>query len=107
VLTARLVPVVFNVKYASGSSQSDGLFLSGNVAEMGNWNATWSDALGPLVTPNGQDWTMCTSLPAGKTIEFRLFRITRGGLVVWAGGGVHTYTVPTTGVGSVELQWSD
>ena len=106
-LTATLVPVVINVKYASRDTQPGRVFVSGNVAEMGNWNATWRDAMGPLVTPNGTDWTMCASLPAGQTIQFRLFRITGGGRVVWAGGDVHTYTVPTNGVGRVDVQWSD
>ena len=103
-LSGKLVPVVFNVK--STDLRTGRIFLSGNIAEMGNWNATWREAM-PLVTPNGRDWTICASLPAGQTIQFRALRITDGGRTIWAGGDVHTYTVPTTGVGHVDLQWID
>ena len=107
VLTAQLIPVVFTVKDTSRTLSTDRIFLSGNVTEMGAWNATWRDALGPFATRNGRDWTMCASLPAGQTIQFRLFRISDGGGVRWASNDVQVYTVPTTGVGRVDLEWSD
>jgi Starch binding domain len=45
------------------------------------------------------------SVPAGATIQFKFIKIAANGAVTWENGSNHTYTVPTSGNGYVNVNW--
>ncbi|HVE60070.1 MAG TPA: alpha-amylase family glycosyl hydrolase [Pyrinomonadaceae bacterium] len=105
VLAAKLIPVTFTVNNATPTSPGDYIFLTGDTVELSNWNTTWDGAVGPMLTPNYPNWFLNVSVPAGKTINFKFIKITSGGAVTWENGANHSYTVPTSGTGFVNVNW--
>lgn len=105
VLTAKLIPVTFTVFNASPTTTGDYIFLTGNTVELGNWSTTWDGAVGPMLTPNYPNWFLTASVPAGQTIQFKFIKIASGGGVTWEAGSNHSYTVPTSGTGFVNVNW--
>ncbi|HEX8502495.1 MAG TPA: alpha-amylase family glycosyl hydrolase [Pyrinomonadaceae bacterium] len=105
VLAAKLIPVTFTVYNASPTVTGDYIFLTGNTVELSNWATTWDAAVGPMLTPNYPNWFLNVSVPAGQTIQFKFIKIAAAGAVTWEAGANHTYTVPTSGVGFVNVNW--
>jgi glycosidase len=105
VLTAKLIPVTFTVYNATPTNTGDYIFLTGNTIELGAWSTTWDGAVGPMLTPNYPNWFLTASVPAGQTIQFKFIKIAAGGAVTWENGSNHTYTVPTSGTGFVNVNW--
>ena len=105
VLTAKLIPVTFTVNNATPTQVGDYIFLTGNTVELGNWSTTWDGAVGPMLTPNYPNWFLNASVPAGQTIQFKFIKIAADGSVTWEAGSNHTYTVPTSGTGFVNVNW--
>ena len=105
VLTAKLIPVTFTVNNATPTSVGDYIFLTGNTVELGAWSTTWDGAVGPMLTPNYPNWFLTASVPAGQTIQFKFIKIASGGGVTWENGSNHSYTVPTSGTGFVNVNW--
>jgi glycosidase len=105
VLTAKLIPVTFTVFNATPTQTGDYIFLTGNTVELGAWSTTWDAAVGPMLTPNYPNWFLNASVPAGQTIQFKFIKIAANGAVTWENGSNHTYTVPTSGTGSVNVNW--
>ncbi len=104
-LTATLIPVTFTVYNASPTQVGDHIFLTGNTVELSNWATTWDAAVGPMLAPNYPNWFLNVSVPAGQTIQFKFVKIAANGAVTWESGANHTYTVPTTGTGFVNVNW--
>jgi glycosidase len=104
-LTAKLIPVTFTVNNASPTNVGDYIFLTGSTIELGNWSTTWDGAVGPMLTPNYPNWFINASVPAGQTIQFKFIKIAANGAVTWEAGSNHSYTVPTSGTGSVNVSW--
>ena len=104
-LAAKLIPVTFTVFNASPTQVGDHIFLTGNTVELGNWATTWDGAVGPMLTPNYPNWFINASVPAGQTLQFKFIKIAAGGAVTWEAGANHTYTVPTSGTGFVNVNW--
>ncbi|HEV7746789.1 MAG TPA: alpha-amylase family glycosyl hydrolase [Pyrinomonadaceae bacterium] len=105
VLTAKLIPITFTVNNATPTSTGDYIFLTGNTVELGAWSTTWDGAVGPMLTPNYPNWFLTASMPAGQTIQFKFIKIAAGGAVTWENGSNHTYTVPSSGTGFVNVNW--
>jgi glycosidase len=105
VLTAKLIPVVLTVNNATPTQVGDYIFLTGNTVELGNWSTTWDGAVGPMLAPNYPNWFLVAGMPAGQTIQFKFIKIALAGAVTWEAGRNHTYTVPTSGTGSVNVNW--
>jgi glycosidase len=105
VLTAKLIPVTFTVYNATPTQTGDYIFLTGNTVELGTWSTTWDGAVGPMLTPNYPNWFLNASVPAGQTIQFKFIKIAANGGVTWEAGSNHSYTVPTSGTGSVNVNW--
>jgi glycosidase len=105
VLTAKLIPVTFTVNNATPTSPGDYIFLTGSTVELGNWATTWDGAVGPMLTPNYPNWFLNVSVPAGQTIQFKFIKIAAGGAVTWEAGANHSYTVPASGTGFVNVNW--
>jgi len=105
VLTAKLIPVTFTVNNATPTSPGDYIFVTGSTVELGNWGTAFQTAVGPMLAPNYPNWFLNVSLPAGQTVQFKFIDIQSSGNVVWENGANHTYTVPTSGTGSVNVSW--
>ncbi|MBZ5702507.1 MAG: IPT/TIG domain-containing protein [Acidobacteriia bacterium] len=105
VLTAKLIPVTFTVNNATPTNVGDYIFLTGNTVELGNWSTTWDGAVGPMLAPNYPNWFLNASMPAGATIQFKFIKIAANGAVTWENGANHTYTVPASGTGFVNVNW--
>jgi glycosidase len=105
VLTAKLIPITFTVNNATPTATGDYIFLTGNTVELGAWSTTWDGAVGPMLTPNYPNWFLTASMPAGQTIQFKFIKIAAGGGVTWENGSNHTYTVPSSGTGFVNVNW--
>jgi glycosidase len=105
VLTAKLIPVTFTVFNATPTNVGDYIFLTGSTVELGNWSTTWDGSVGPMLTPNYPNWFLCASMPAGQTIQFKFIKIAANGSVTWEAGSNHTYTVPSSGTGFVNVNW--
>ena len=58
-----------------------------------------------MLAPNYPNWFLNVSVPAGQNIQFKFIDIQANGNVIWENGANHTYTVPTTGTGSVNVSW--
>jgi glycosidase len=88
--------VTFQVTASTTYGQN--VFLSGNVAELGSWNAAGAVSL----TASGCSGTTCTwksapmELNPGTALQFKFIK-KEGATVIWEGGSNRTYTVPTTG----------
>ena len=104
-LTAKLIPVTFTVSNATPTNTGDYIFLAGNTIELGNWGTTWDTAIGPMLDPNYPAWFLNASMPAGTQIQFKFIKIAANGAVTWENGSNHTYTVPSSGVGFVNVNW--
>jgi glycosidase len=105
VLTAKLIPVTFTVNNATPTSVGDFIFLTGNTVELGNWGTNFDTAIGPMLDPNYPNWFLNVSVPAGQVIQFKFIKIAANGTVTWENGVNHTYTVPASGTGSVNVNW--
>jgi hypothetical protein len=105
VLTAKLIPVTFTVNNAIQTNVGDFIFLTGNTVEIGNWGTTFDSAIGPMLDPNFPNWFLNVSVPAGQTIQFKFIKIAANGAVTWENGNNHTFTVPTSGTGFVNVNW--
>ncbi|HEV2963516.1 MAG TPA: alpha-amylase family glycosyl hydrolase [Candidatus Angelobacter sp.] len=105
VLTANLVPVTFTVNNAIQTNVGDFIFLTGNTVELGNWGTTFDTAIGPMLDPNFPNWFLNVSVPAGQSIQFKFIKIAANGAVTWENGNNHTFTVPTSGTGFVNVNW--
>jgi hypothetical protein len=60
-----------------------------------------------MLDPNYPNWFLNTSMPAGQTIQFKFLKIAANGTVTWENGANHTYTVPSSGVGSLTVTWKN
>jgi hypothetical protein len=105
VLTARLIPVTFTVNNATPTSPGDYIFLTGSTPELGSWGTTFQTAVGPMLDPNYPNWFINAAMPAATNIQFKFIKIAANGTVTWEAGSNHTYTVPSTGTGTVNVTW--
>ncbi len=107
VYQAKLIPVTISVNNASPTNNGDYIYLTGNTIELSNWASTAAGAVGAMLTtpttyPN---WWLTVSLPAGKTVQFKAIKIAANGTVTWENGANHSYTVPASGVGTINVNW--
>lgn len=97
-----IIPVTFTVNNAT-TVWGENVYIVGDCAELGNWAP--EDAVGPAECPNYPTWELTTYLPADEEIEFKAIIKDESGNVTWQDGYNHTYTVPSTGDGSVTVEW--
>ena len=107
VLAAKLIPVTFTVNNAARTNIGDYIFLTGDTVELGNWSTTYDGAVGPMLAPNFPNWFLNVSVPAGRTIQFKFIKIAADNTVTWEGGQNHSFTVPTSGTGFVNVDWQN
>lgn len=102
VLTNKLVPVVFTVRNA-GTNFGENVYLTGSTVELSNWSASAASALGPMLNPSYPDWFLSTSMPAGTNVQWKAIRIDGAGNVAWECGANHSYSVPASSTGFVDV----
>ena len=103
-LTGDQVSVRFIINNAN-TTLGENVYLTGNIAELGNWDP--DKAIGPFfnqIIRTYPTWYFDVSVPAGTTLEFKFIK-KNGTSVTWEGGSNHSFTTPTNGVGTVEVDW--
>jgi len=106
VLSGPLIPVTFTVNNAPTTAAGEAVFLTGNVVELGAGSTTRDGAVRPMLAPNAPMWFIDASVPAGMMIQFQFVKIAADGTVTATENGLpHTFTVPSSGVGSVTVNW--
>jgi glycosidase len=105
--SSALIPVNFSVSGTPTLASTDVVMISGNVAELGDWAATWNGAVGPVTIPAAGSGLLTVSVPAGATVQFKFFILHSDGTVTWENGANHSYSIPTSGVGAVAVTWQN
>jgi len=105
--TSKIIPVNFSVSSTPTLAASDLIFLSGSVAELGNWASSWNGAMGPVTIPSTGTGLLTVSVPAGVAVQFKFFVLHSDGTVTWENGVNHSYVVPSSGVGTVASVWQN
>jgi glycosidase len=107
VYQAKLVPVTFTVHNASPTQPGDHIYVTGDTVELGNWATAKQTAIGPMLTTASTypNWWLTVGVPAGRTVQFKFIKIQANGAVTWENGANHSYAVPTSGVGNVNVNW--
>ena len=105
VLQARLIPVIFAVHHVPQAFTDNSLYLTGNTMELGQWATTRELAIGPFLCPHAPTCFLDISVPAGKLVHFRFLNIARDDSITKEGGEDHSFIVPSTGTGSVQVEW--
>lgn len=103
-LAGDQVSVRFIVKNAN-TAYGENVYLTGNTAELGNWNP--DQAIGPFfnqIITAYPSWYYDVSVPAGTELQFKFMK-RNGTTTTWENGSNHTYTAPTSGVGTVIVDW--
>lgn len=103
-LTGDQVSVRFIINSAS-TQLGENVYLTGNTAELGNWDP--NKAIGPFfnqIITTYPTWYYDVSVPAGTTLEFKFIK-KNGAVVTWEGGANHSFTTPSSGVGTVQVNW--
>jgi glycosidase len=102
--TATLIPVNFSVSGTPTLASTDVIMLTGNVAELGNGATTWNGAIGPVTIPAAGSALETVSVPAGATVQFEFFVLHSDGSITQE-SAMHTYPVPSMGVGNDAVNW--
>lgn len=105
--SAQLVPVNFSVSGLPTLASTDVVMLTGSVAELGNWATTWNGAIGPVLIPSTGSGLLTVSVPEGASLQYKFLVLHTDGSVTWEGGSNHSYSVPTSGVGSASSAWQN
>ncbi|WP_309049655.1 carbohydrate-binding module family 20 domain-containing protein [Streptomyces sp.] len=82
----------FNVTATTVAGQN--IHVTGNRAELGNWNPAAAPKLDPAAYPV---WKLAVNLPAGTVFEYKYVRKDAAGNVTWESGANRTATVPASG----------
>ncbi len=98
-----LTPVEFKVNNAY-TLWGENIFITGNVSELGSWNM--DSAFGPAISPNYPEWKVFLDVPAGTTIEWKAVKKGPNTQTIIQNGANNVYTVPSTGVGNTQTNWS-
>ena len=81
------------VRFKCVSSDNHPLRLSGNIEELGAWNAAASLPMDAYSLPQGGfEWTAQTELPLGQTVEYKFIKQEEHG-PRWESGCNHRITV--------------
>jgi len=104
-LEAKLIPVTFSVKNATPLAQGESLYLTGETFGLGKWSNSKDAAAGPLLCPSAEKCLLDVSVPAGRRVQFKLLKMSQDGVMTPESGPIHSYVVPSTGTGSVQIEW--
>lgn len=80
------------------------IYVVGNTPELGYWDTDNAVLLNWVDSDTWSGTVLFTDFTKGDSIEYK-YIVKQGGQVTWEGGSNHTYTVPTSGTGSVTDNW--
>jgi glucoamylase len=86
-----------NFKATASTVVGQYVYVTGNVAALGNWDTGLAVPVDPRAYPI---WANTVNLPSGTAIQYKYFRRNADGSVTWetiAGGGNRSATTPATG----------
>jgi glucoamylase len=86
-----------NFKATASTVVGQYVYVTGNVAALGNWDTGLAVPVDPRAYPV---WANTVNLPSGTAIQYKYFRRNADGSVTWeniAGGGNRSLTTPATG----------
>ncbi|QNP65909.1 carbohydrate-binding module family 20 domain-containing protein [Streptomyces genisteinicus] len=88
-------PVTSGASFAVNATTVMGqnIYVTGNRAELGNWNPASARKLDPATYPV---WKLDVDLPAGTAFEYKYIRKDAAGNVTWESGANRTATVGTS-----------
>jgi chitodextrinase len=92
--------ITFNEAASTVWGQS--VFLVGNIAALGSWNANSAIALSSTNYPT---WSVTLSLPGSTAIEYKYIKKDGSGNVIWESGTNRTYTTPASGSATINDTW--
>ncbi|KAI0137392.1 family 15 glycosyl hydrolase [Xylariales sp. AK1849] len=93
--TATSVSVTFSE--TKTTTYGDTVKIVGNVAALGNWDASSAVALSATgYTAANPIWSGTIKLTAGQVIQYKYIVVGSSGSVTWEADPNHTYTVPAT-----------
>ncbi|MGW7058359.1 carbohydrate-binding module family 20 domain-containing protein [Streptomyces sp. NPDC054904] len=78
------------------------VYVTGDRAELGNWNPTSALKLDPAAYPV---WKLDAALPAGTALAYKYVRKDAAGNVTWESGANRTATVPASGKVTLTDTW--
>ncbi len=84
------VNVSFTIKNAQ-TTWGQNVYIVGNCPELGNWDP--AKAVGPGSCSNYPTWQLNATIPAGKTIEFKVIKKDAAGNVIWESGNNHVFEI--------------
>ncbi|WP_175410190.1 carbohydrate-binding module family 20 domain-containing protein [Streptomyces sp. TRM64462] len=90
----------FNVE--ATTAWGENIYVTGNQAELGNWNTDAALKLDPAAYPV---WKLDVSLPAGTAFEYKYLRKDAAGNVTWESGANRVATVPSDGTVVLNDTW--
>ncbi|HEY9713381.1 MAG TPA: carbohydrate-binding module family 20 domain-containing protein, partial [Chroococcales cyanobacterium] len=105
VLKNHLVPVTFTVKGVPPLNDGERIFLNGDGQELGEWKTEPHVAAGPLLEAEKGSRFLTVSLPAGASISYQFFRLSRDGNVT-PETVKHSCKVGTSGPSTETVTWS-
>jgi glucoamylase len=97
VVTPPAGSVRVNVNATASTVTGQQVYVTGNVAALGNWNTDLAIPLDPTTYPV---WKNVANLPASTAIAYKYFRKNDDGSITWeniAGGGNRSTTTPASG----------
>jgi glycosidase len=104
-LTGEQIPLTFRLKNAPTPQPGENIFVVGDGFELGEWNASWDEAVGPMLSSGSPEWFVCASVPAGRTLNFKFVKIDSEGRATWEAGPNRAYATPAGGTAEVRLEW--
>jgi isoamylase len=98
------VRVNFTVNGFTTSPGQD-IYVTGNTPELGNWDLSKAVKLN-YVSTTQWNGPVFFSTSKGTTIQYKFVVQQTGVAPLWETGNNRTYTVPTTGIGTVTRNWN-
>lgn len=100
--TATALPVVF--KETVATTYGETVFLSGSIAQLGNWNTANAVALSAAnYTTANPLWFVTVTLPVSTVFEYKFVKVETDGSVVWESDPNRAYTVPSGCAGTTAV----
>ncbi|MDH2424922.1 carbohydrate-binding module family 20 domain-containing protein [Sphaerisporangium sp. TRM90804] len=94
------VATSFNVNATTAWGQN--VFVTGNVAELGNWSPA---AAVPLSSAAYPVWRATVNLPASTAVQYKYIKKDGGGAVVWESDPNRSFTTPASGTATRNDTW--
>ncbi|WP_063830702.1 carbohydrate-binding module family 20 domain-containing protein [Kitasatospora phosalacinea] len=103
-LTCSPAPVTAVFRATATTAYGQGLYLAGNLAELGGWDPAKAV---PLTTDSGSypAWTADLQLPSDTPVEYKYLIKDPDGTVVWEDGDNRTALTPATGTFTADDTW--